>query len=182
MADGLDELLWPGEEVVWEGRSVRGVTFTGYDAPLVAVGALGAIVGFGFVLQGQVLIGLPLLIVGAYLGGGYLLVEAWRRRHTRYVLTTDHAFLVRERPVRRIATVDLRRCGPSTIRHHHEGSGTITFGPFPLALRWIGPLRWRRPTFRFIQGADLLLPVIRGDAASVQIGDGETGLADPGAG
>ena len=94
MADGLDELLWPGEEVVWEGRSVRGVTFTGYDAPLVADGALGAIVGFGFVLQGQVLIGLPLLIVGAYLGGGYLLVEAWRRRHTRYVLSTDYALLV----------------------------------------------------------------------------------------
>lgn len=164
MAERLEDVLRPGEQIVWEGRSRRRLTFNAYDFPLMTAGVMGAVIGVGLVLQGQLLLGLPILVAGAYLGGGQLIVETWRRRHTWYVLTLDHAYLVHSWPRQRTTTVDLRRCGPSTITHHRDGTGTITFGPFPTWLRWFGPARWEHPAFRFIDAADQMLPVLRGDA------------------
>ena len=165
-----DEVSGPGptERVAWEGRSARGLTFNAFDGPLMAVGAMLAVIGYGLCGKGQIVIGVPLLVLGVYLAGGQLLIETYRRRRTRYVLTADDAYLIHAWPRHHTTVVDLRRCGSVAIRHHRDATATVTFGRVRELVFWVGPVRWERPAFRFIHDADLLMPVIRGESDTLE--------------
>lgn len=158
----------PGETVVWEGRSLRGVTITAFEGPLVAYGLMATVIGFGLVIHHRWLGGVPLLAIGIYLMIGQFIFETKRRRHADYILTLDHAYIVHSWPWAHVVTVDLRRVGPSFLTIHKDGTGTITFGRVPDALAWWTPLRLAHPAFRYIDVAPDLMPIIRGEATEIR--------------
>jgi hypothetical protein len=155
----------PGEVVVWSGHPGHQWAITPLDAYGLLVGGMAAVIGFGLVHQGRYLwLSIPLLLAGLALSVVRYVVDRWRRRHTSYVLTLDHAFITTEGLRTHTTVVDLRRVGPSRVYRHLDGSDTIAFGPLPSRVGFWEPMRWRRAAFHFITDADALMPVIRGES------------------
>ena len=136
----------------------------------VGVAALFAVLfGFSELYDGNVALGLPLFAFGSYWYLVQYVIDPIRRRHARYVLTLDRAYIVHRWPSHRTTSVDLRRCGPSALRHHRDATSTITFGMSPAAAHLLAALAIHRPSFRHIDHGDALMPVIRGESDRVSI-------------
>lgn len=128
--DGWDGILFPGEEVIWQGQpdprpdwsdmkikdAIFGLVFTGFALFWMAM-ALGAAGGsfFGLLFP---LLGLPFLAVGLKKAGLERLWDAFQRRRTWYTLTDRRAFIATELFGRR--TLDPYPIGPKTPLTHEN--------------------------------------------------------------
>lgn len=107
-APGWDGVLEPGERLLWQGRPDGALSFAGFEVGSAVFGV--AMMGFAlfFIRQGMDALaegptgivfplgGLVFLALGANMAGGRHFVEAWKRRHTWYSLTTRRAFIATE--------------------------------------------------------------------------------------
>lgn len=167
MGRGEVEVPRAGETVVWEGRSRPGAQISLLDMVFGGAAMVGVLVGFSVLYDGNVALGLPMFAFGSYWYLVQYVIDPIRRRHVRYVLTLDHAYLVHRWPRHHTTVVDLRRCGPSALRHHRDSTSTITFGLSPRVERILAALAIHRPAFRRIEHGDALMPVIRGESDHV---------------
>ncbi|MDE3240229.1 MAG: aspartate carbamoyltransferase catalytic subunit [Paracoccaceae bacterium] len=102
---GWDQILEPGERIVWQGRPDRGLHFDGFSPVqtifgLVFAGFALSLVhnGIGAMAEGGLgflfpLVGLIFFGVGLNLAGAHYLVDVWKRGRTVYSLSTRRAFI-----------------------------------------------------------------------------------------
>ena len=107
---GWDGILQQGETILWQGQPERGivwrdalsplglfgVVFTGFS--LFWMGAAASMLrdGPGFPFTLFTLFGLPFLMVGLFMMGGHVVLDAYVRATTWYTLTDRTAFVARE--------------------------------------------------------------------------------------
>jgi hypothetical protein len=105
MTGGWDDILNPGETVLWQGQPDPAPDFTGWKPADGLFG--GAFAGFALFWMGMALgqvggsffglvfplFGLPFLVIGLQRAGGERLWAAFRRRHIWYTLTNQRAFI-----------------------------------------------------------------------------------------
>ena len=108
-ASGWDGILEPGETILWQGQPERGivwrdalsplglfgVVFTGFSLFWILAAASMLAEGPGFPFTLFPLFGLPFLLVGLFLMGGHVVLDAYVRATTWYTLTDRTAFVAR---------------------------------------------------------------------------------------
>lgn len=140
--DGPSELL-PGEQVKWHGAPGRGIRFQGTDALAIP----GSLLWAGFAVfwvataakNGApwffVAWGVPFVIVGSYISVGRFFADAYRRKHTHYLLTERRAIVVTTRPLRRVRSVYLASLEEIQLVGERNGAGSLIFGSRAVAGR-----------------------------------------------
>ncbi|MCV6595539.1 MAG: aspartate carbamoyltransferase catalytic subunit, partial [Mangrovicoccus sp.] len=102
---GWEGILQPGEKLLWQGQPDRRIAWEEFNLKRAAFGAV--IIGFSLFwtagamqaappgLPGLILplAGLFFLFQGLRVAGGYLWLDAYRRRHSWYSLSTQRAFI-----------------------------------------------------------------------------------------
>jgi hypothetical protein len=135
LAGQVQSSLRPGEQLLWCGRPDPAVVFT--PADIIAVPF--SLVWLGIALLWETgtysigaplafrLVGVPFVLIGAYLAAGRFVARWFRKRKTVYAITTDRVVVqagssIRESPV---------RGGSMTVRRRRSGRhATVVFEPF----------------------------------------------------
>ena len=130
------DVLFPGERVVWEGAPAHGLIFQPLDVFLVPFSFLWG--GFALFWNLQTwttdaplefkLFGLPFLVAGVYVIAGRFLLDMWIRRGQHYFVTDRRILIVTRAPWRRVKSLDLKRLPGLELRERGDGGGTIKFG------------------------------------------------------
>lgn len=139
---GWEDILSPGEEIVWQGRPdgrvnvyslkpmqiVMGVFFTGFA--LFWIYQASRITGhddlpsFAHLFP---LFGIPFVLIGLRMLGGDMLWQAIVRRHTWYTLTNRRAFVATDIPLRGRALKSYDITPETDVEFDGRDPGTLTF-------------------------------------------------------
>lgn len=106
---GWDGILEPGETILWQGQpqpgiiwrdalsplGLFGVVFTGFSLFWITAAASMLAEGPGFPFTLFPLFGLPFLLVGLFMMGGHVVLDAYVRATTWYTLTDRTAYVAR---------------------------------------------------------------------------------------
>lgn len=137
IASAVQPYLLNTERVVWTGRPVKGLSFSGRDIFLVPFSVLW----LGFVVYWEasvirmgagllfVLFGAMFLSVGVFFLVGRFLVDAWVRQRTIYAITPERALVVRSGFGHRLLSAPLG--GSVRLLGQKGDRGTLEFGPPP---------------------------------------------------
>ncbi|MBS8228383.1 hypothetical protein [Vannielia litorea] len=170
---------WPprlrdGERVVWQGRPARAFSISQQDVIELLVGmpGLAFLVGFGFLwlndpenagigLLGHLGFGLYLLAAAFYLMGGRLLLRAWLRSRSEYLLTDQRAFIA----TRLFGSPFVReyRVTQDVVMQSDGDLDTIWLGPsiFLLDFRKVVGRQWPQAGFENLENGAAVLDLIR---------------------
>jgi hypothetical protein len=172
----IQNLLAPGEQMLWSGQPRSGLAFRGSDALAIPFSLMWG--GFAFFWEYSVfqsnaplffrLWGVPFVLVGLYLIVGRFFLDAWTRRKTHYALTENRALIVCGLFSRRTTSLDLQTLSNVSLSEGSGGEGTITFGtpdtsrsPFSGLPGWPGASARDEPRFDLIQNAKGVFAMIR---------------------
>ena len=172
MKSALERLqLARDERLLWSDGPRGGLVFRAFDlvaVPFTILWAGAALSALGPYLRP----GAPIFLtffallfcgVAAYVTVGRFLLDAWRRRNTRYALTTSRVIIRTGRWRLRETSLNLQTLGEVSIRARRNGVGTITFGPMPPGLLSFGIARAggvAPPHFELIPDARMVYDLI----------------------
>lgn len=173
--------LAPGEQLVWQGRPQQGVWLHRADLWAIPFSILWG--GFAIYWEWKVLTmdspgffvfcGIPFVLMGLYLMVGRFFMDARRRAHTRYALTTERVLIASGAKGERVRSLPLRRLGDIALDEAGDGRGTITLGDAGAAAAALGrgwataflPPSWpgapRPPQLEGIEDADRVFQKIQ---------------------
>jgi hypothetical protein len=131
------EFLLRDEKVIWSGRPVQGLLFTGKDVFLIPFSLLWG--GFALFWESTVLSqanapvfmkfwGIPFVLIGLYLIVGRFLIDAWIRTGLRYAITNKRVLISRAAPFSKFTALSLDRLQEADLTQRADGRGTIRFG------------------------------------------------------
>ena len=126
-----NNMILPGERVLWKGRPEKGRYFSGRDLIMIPF----CIFWLGFSLFWEwhaiqsgipimIIWGLPFIAVGLYLLFGQALSSALTRSKTYYVVTNKKLIIKKGN---RITTYLAQDLPPMTLKLYGDGNGTIRF-------------------------------------------------------
>jgi len=145
----LMQSLVPGEKMLWQGAPGRGIRFRRSDFFLIPFGlfffgfalfweatALGITTGTftdrstNLPLMAMIfpIFGLPFICAGAYLVVGRFFWDAYRRKHSTYLLTNRRALIETIAFGRKITSVTLADLPAVSLEERADGSGTVVLG------------------------------------------------------
>jgi len=151
-ANSWNGILAPGEEILWQGQprstidwsglltptTLGGVVFTGFSLFWMGMAfAMTAGTGAPFPFNIFPVFGLPFLLVGLWMLGGRLVLDAWMRGRSWYTLTDQTAFIARDVfgrktldswPLRDIERITLEEGTPGSVIFHMS-HGTMRATP-----------------------------------------------------
>ena len=133
----LRGLLGDGERLLWTGRPRQGFFLRSADGFAIPFSLLWTGFAVGWMLlavkasNGLWLVGIPLLLIGAYMMVGRFFVDAWQRARTWYGLTNQRVLILSLYVRRNIKSLNLRALSAITLSERDDGVGSITFGPVP---------------------------------------------------
>jgi hypothetical protein len=162
----LQDVLAPGERLLWHGRPKQGFALRGLDALLlpltfVIVVAMLFLVPQEFMKTGDrdlLLFALVLAPIALYSLVGRFFVDARMRRGRHYYLTDRRAVIIDTWPSHSIREVDLQTPQRLTYTKRSDGTSTIEFGQGS-DWRWLLGYRfWHRGAFFPLITAELLPP------------------------
>ena len=162
-----------GERLLWSGKPRQGIMVVPADAFIIPFSLVWA--GFA------VLWGLNALRTGAPLGFqlfgaffvaaglhfvfGRFLIDARRRSHTDYAITTEQVFVRSGILSPSVRSLSLATLSNIALIEYRNGSGTITFGPTDPLSSMFGRSSWpgvpRGPAFEAIANARDVYNIIR---------------------
>ena len=180
-----------GEQLLWSGRPVQGITLRAQDVFLIPFSLLWG--GFAifweaialsivFVAGGDggdgggapmavaiifPLFGLPFVLIGLYLIFGRFFVDARRRARTFYGVTDSRIIIVSGLLSQNVKSLNLRTLTDLSMSEKASGVGTITFGPVhPFAAfgggAWCpGTAWWAPPSFDLVPNVAEVYRIIR---------------------
>jgi hypothetical protein len=164
---GLRRLLGPDERVLWSGEPRRGLALRPEDAYGIPFGIFWC--GFlAFWLCQPIktgrtdfsLWGLGILSFGFYfMFIDHFLVDAYRRAHTLYAVTTDRVIIISTVFSDKIVSLAFNQLAPVEIRLKSNGEATIKFGPEETGRR---ARKVVRPAFEFIPNGQNVYNLIMG--------------------
>jgi len=145
-ATAFEEILDPGERVLWAGQPRQGIYFRASDFYLIPFSIMwggfaifweySVLTNFGHGRVGRggapiifPLWGIPFVLIGLYMMVGRFFFDAWQRRRIWYGVTDRRALIVRTSLGRKFTSFDLRTIGEVSFQQHSDGTGTLTFGP-----------------------------------------------------
>lgn len=166
----LRRFLRPDEHVLWSGEPRRGLVLRPEDAYGIPFGIFWC--GFlAFWLYQPMktgkadfsLWGLGILSFGLYfMFIDHFLVDAYRRAHTLYAVTTDRVIIISRVFSDKIVSLAFNQLAPVEIRLKSNGEATIKFGPEETGRRGRKVVR---PAFEFIPDGqkvcDLIMDQVR---------------------
>lgn len=128
----LDDLMLPGEELLWDGAPEPGIHLRKEDAVLIPFSIFwtGAVSfwEFSVVSANAPLLfkvwGIPFVLIGLYMLFGRLIVSARRAAHTVYAVTNRRVLIVTRDRQR---AIELNRIPCLEFQKHRSGLGTIFF-------------------------------------------------------
>lgn len=141
-APGWEDILAPGETIVWQGRPDPRITLASWNPAKTAMGLIFTGFALFWMIQARgitatggfpgyarffPLFGVPFVLVGLHMLVGSVLWAAFLRRHTWYTLTTRRAFIATAAPLRprTLRSVDIT---PQTdIEFDGRDPGTLIF-------------------------------------------------------
>ena len=133
----LQELLGPDEKLLWTGRPRQGFFLRSADGFAIPFSLFWT----GFAVLWMVLavkasnvmwiVGVPLLLIGAYMMFGRYFLDIWQRARTWYGLTSQRVLIVSVFARRNVKSLNLRALSAVTLSERKDGVGSITFGPVP---------------------------------------------------
>lgn len=143
------EQLSPGERLLWSGVPVQGLRLQGIDAVLIPfslfVGASAILWEWLVISRGAplffVLLGAPVVLLGAHLVAGRFVWDAYRRRRTAYGVTDQRVVIVVSAWSARVTTLPLRNITDMTLSEG-GGRGSIRFGSLPTSASWLAGAAW----------------------------------------
>jgi hypothetical protein len=172
----IQNLLAPGERIVWSGQPRSGLALRGSDALAIPFSLMWG--GFAIFWEYSVfntgaplffrLWGVPFVLVGLYLIFGRFFVDAWIRQKTYYALTEERALIVSGLFSRQTTTLDLATISNVSLSEGSDGEGTISFGsqttpksPFSGMSGWPGASAQSGSQFDLIRNAKAVFAMIR---------------------
>jgi hypothetical protein len=135
--EALRDLLDDGEKLLWTGRPRQGFFLRaadGFAIPFSIFWTGFAVVWMVLAVKaknGLFLVGVPLLLIGAYMMVGRFFVDAWQRARTWYGLTNQRVLILSVFVRRNVKSLNLRALSAITLSERDDGVGSITFGPVP---------------------------------------------------
>jgi hypothetical protein len=134
---GLQFSLDRGERQLWSGFPRQGIVVRPSDAfavPFSLVWGGFAVFWESMVLRSKApfpfaLFGVPFVAVGLYITVGRFFLDARRRAHTVYAVTSDRVIIGAGVFTPETKSLSLATLSDVTLTERPDGSGTITFGP-----------------------------------------------------
>jgi hypothetical protein len=131
----LQDVLAPGERLLWHGRPKQGFALRGLDAGLipfsiiwtaaVLIGIIAMLAEGGGAIA--LLFMLPFVLMAAYLLAGRFWLDARLRANTYYALTSQRIIVITQGRSRRVQTIDLNQMVDVQLTHRADGTGTLEF-------------------------------------------------------
>jgi hypothetical protein len=131
----VQDVLAPGERLLWHGRPKQGFALRGLDAVLIPFSIIWtcgilyfyitALSDSGGLLLFAVLS--PFLLIGLYLLAGRFRLDARLRANTYYALTSQRIIVITEGRSRRVHTIKLDQIVDVQLTHRADGTGTLEF-------------------------------------------------------
>jgi hypothetical protein len=164
-----------GETSLWIGVPRQGVVLRPSDALMIPFSILWG--GFAVFWEVSVLRtsapsffalwGIPFVLVGLYIIIGRFFVDARRRAHTSYALTSERVII---RTRNSVKSLSVRTLSDVTLTERADGSGTITFGPNPFPSSMYAGTSWpgiaQPPAFEMIPDARRVYSQVRAAQSS----------------
>jgi len=118
--ESWEDYLEEGEKLLWEGAPATGLRFSGTGLALSLFGVfffgfsmfwvgLASNTGGGFIAT---LFGLPFVLVGLWLVAGHWFYDSYKRKRSRYALTSQRALIARTVFGRRMESYPIDRFSP----------------------------------------------------------------------
>jgi hypothetical protein len=141
----LMQSIVSGEKVLWQGAPGRGIRFRRSDFFLIPFGlfffgfavfwettVLSTVGNAGNAPPGFTLIfpvfGIPFILVGLYMVIGRFFWDAYRRKHSTYLLTNRRALIETQAFGRKLVSVNLTDLDEVGLEERRDGSGTVILG------------------------------------------------------
>lgn len=137
----LKTLLLPNEDVLWVGEPKGGVVFSSYDILLIPFSivwtSVPAFMLYSILSNYRMANGISIffvsfvsvfLLIGLYLLAGRFLLDIYRRKHTRYVVTNRRILILGGIRKNKVKSIDIRNCSSIELSAKQNGFGTISFG------------------------------------------------------
>lgn len=131
--DRIASYLTGDEYVVWKGAPVKGHLFTPQDIFMIPFSLMWG--GFAVFWELSVIAmdapllfkiwGIPFVAVGLYMIAGRFFVQAYRKKHTYYAITSKRILRIRKN---QMDSLNYRLCPERRVSVNRDGSGTILFG------------------------------------------------------
>jgi len=133
----LKDHLLDSEKIIWSGRPIQGILFTGRDWLLIPFSLLWG--GFAIFWESSVIAlartpifiklwGVPFVLVGVYLIFGRFLLDAWSRKRIYYAITNKRILISRSGPFGKLTAMNLNQLPEASLSESANGLGTIRFG------------------------------------------------------
>jgi Bacterial PH domain len=162
-----------GEQQLWAGMPRQGVLLRPSDAFMIPFSFLWG--GFAVFWELTVirsggpaffaLWGIPFIVVGLHITVGRFFLDARRRAHTSYAITSERVIISSGIFTPVTKSLDLRTLSDVTLQERPDGTGTITFGAqHPLAAMYAGtywPGMPQTPSFEMIPDARRVYNLLR---------------------
>ncbi len=139
---GWDDILDPGEKILWQGRPDGRISLA-QSAPMqIAMGLFFTGFALFWIYQASwitshdgvppfarlfPLFGIPFVLIGLRMLGGDALWHAWLRRHTWYTLTNRRAFIATNAPLRGRTLKSYEITPQTEIEFDGRDPGTLIF-------------------------------------------------------
>lgn len=155
-------LLAPDEKILWQGQPCRAIDWRALLSPLTLMGAfftsfslfwiamaasMTAGSGAPVLFRAFPLFGLPFLVLGLWMLGGRVVLDAWLRGRTWYTLSSQTVFTARDVfarktleswPLRDIERIVLEDGQPGAVIFHLKGSTGVHQGGNARPIRPVG--------------------------------------------
>jgi hypothetical protein len=120
-----EDYLDPGERLLWQGAPASGLRFTPDGLAMSAFGAfflgISVFIAFAGIMAGGgmgavfSLFTTPFILVGLWLVVGHWFFDAYKRKHSRYALTTKRAIIARSVMGRKMLSYEIGRHSPISL-------------------------------------------------------------------
>ncbi|PIV76163.1 MAG: hypothetical protein COW55_02820 [Rhodobacteraceae bacterium CG17_big_fil_post_rev_8_21_14_2_50_65_11] len=175
--NGWKGILEPGERILWQGQPRRNIDWSGLVNPMTLMGvfftgfslfwiamAFAMTVGTDapFPFNFFPLFGLPFLLIGLWMLGGRLVVDAWLRGRTWYTLTSQTAFIARNAfgkktleswPLQDMDRITWEEGDPGSVIFHMRGGAGVRRSSNGTPIQF--------PGFRQIDGSQQVYSLMR---------------------